>query len=433
MMRSLSSAIGALRNHQLYLDVVAANIANVNTTAYKTSKVSFQELMSQTVRSASAPQGDLAGRNAVQIGLGMALGSVDTNFTQGSLTATGKMTDLAIQGEGFFVVRGPDGNVFTRDGTLDIGLDGTLVSPATGMRLLGWTADDDGDIDSTQALGPISIPFGQNLARATSEVQFQGNLSALDAVTTPATVRKSQFGVYDSLGVVHTLELVFTRVTNTGTPPLVTWSIGANELTVVAGTTTSTPLAAPPSDLTVQFDADGQIVDENAGLPGTLSPTINLTLAYTNGAAGAVITIDLSNITGLASSSEVSPVTQNGLESGSLVSFNVNSYGQVVGVFSNGLNRTVGQLALTKFVNPGGLLRQGENLYATSTNSGTPQFGAPGEKSRGLIAAGYLEMSNVDLALQFTNMIVAQRGFQANSRVITTSDELLNELVNLKR
>ncbi|MGQ9552804.1 MAG: flagellar hook protein FlgE [Anaerolineae bacterium] len=423
----MSSAIAALRNHQLYLDVVAANISNVNTTAYKSSKVNFQELMSQTVRAATAPQGDLAGRNAVQVGLGMALGSIDTNFTQGSLSATGKMTDLAIQGDGFFVVRGPEGNVFTRDGTLDIGLDGTLVNPATGMHLLGWMADDNGNIDTTQALVPISIPFGQNMARATSEVQFQGNLSAQDPDATEVT---SQFGVYDSLGVIHTLELVFTR--NAGTP--VTWNLEANELTVEpGGTITRTPVSAV-SDNTIEFDEYGQIVDENSGLPGTNSPTIELTLDYTNGSESpAHLTIDLSNITGLASRSEVSPVSQDGLESGSLVSFNVNAYGQVVGVFSNGLNRTIGQLALAKFINPGGLLRQGDNLYATSTNSGTPQYGQPGEKGRGLISAGYLEMSNVDLAQQFTNMIVAQRGFQANSRVITASDELLNELVNLKR
>jgi len=427
MMRSMSSAIAALRNHQLYLDVIAANISNVNTTAYKSSKVNFQELMSQTVRPATAPQGDLAGRNAVQVGLGMVLGSVDTNFTQGSLSATGKMTDMAIQGDGFFVVRGPDGSMFTRDGTLDIGLDGSLVSPATGMHLLGWTADGAGAVDTTQPLAPISIPFGQNMARATSEMKFQGNLSATDADGATVT---TQFGVYDSLGVVHTLEMVFTR--NAGTP--VTWQVEANELTVEADGTITRTAVSSISDTTAEFGADGQIVDENGGLAGTDSPTIELSLDYDNGAESpAAVTMDLSNITGLASDSEVSPVSQNGLESGSLVSFNVNAYGQVVGVFSNGLNSFLGQLALAKFLNPGGLMRQGDNLYGTSTNSGTPQFGAPGEDGRGLISAGYLEMSNVDLAQQFTNMIVAQRGFQANSRVITASDELLNELVNLKR
>ena len=426
MMRSLSSAIAALRNHQLYLDVIAANISNVNTTAYKSSKISFQELLSQTIRAAAAPQGGLAGRNAVQIGLGMVLGSVDTNFTQGSLQATGKMTDLAIQGDGFFVVEGAQGNVYTRDGTIDIGLDSTLVSPATGMHLLGWTADSDGAVDTTQALSSITIPFGQNMARATSAVIFKGNLDAEavegDEVTT-------QFGVYDSLGVVHTLELVLTR--QAGTP--VTWSLEANELTIVDGEIVRTPVASI-SDDTIEFDSAGQIVDENGGAQGTESPTIQLELEYTNGATTpAQVTINLSTITGLAGTSGLDPVSQDGLESGSLVSFNVNVYGQVIAVFSNGLNRTLGQLALAKFVNPGGLLRMGENLYSVSTNSGTAQYGTPGQDGRGLISAGYLEMSNVDLAQQFTNMITAQRGFQANSRVISASDELLNELVNLKR
>ncbi len=427
MMRSLFSGIAALRNHQLYLDVVAANIANVNTTAYKSTKVSFQELMSQTVRSATAPQDGLAGRNAIQVGLGMVLGSVDTNFTQGSLQATGKMTDLALQGDGFFVLEGGLGPMYTRDGTVDIGLDGTLVSPATGMHLLGWTADGTGAIDTAQPLEPIQIPFGQNMARGTSKVQFKGNLDAEDA--TGDTVA-TQFGVYDSLGVVHSLEMVATR--NAGIP--VTWTLSASELTVQPdGTVVRTPVAAV-SDTTVEFDEFGQIVDENAGAVGTDSPTIDLTVNYANGAdSPAHIAIDLSTITGLAGRSELDPVSQDGLESGSLVSFNVDTYGQVVGVFSNGLNRMLGQISLAKFINPGGLMRQGENLYAVSTNSGTPQYGEPGQDGRGVISAGYLEMSNVDLAQQFTNMIVAQRGFQANSRVITTSDEMLNELVNLKR
>ncbi len=427
MMRSLSSAIAALRNHQLYMDVIAANIANVNTTAYKSSKVTFQELLSQTLRPASAPQGGLAGRNPVQIGLGMVLGSVDTNFTQGSLQATGKLTDLAIQGDGFFVVEGSQGNVFTRDGSFDIGLDSTLVSPATGMHVLGWAADANGNVDTTQPLGPISIPFGQNMARATSRVVFNGNLAASAAAG--AQVR-TQFGVYDSLGVVHTLELVFTK--QAGLP--VTWSVEANELTVMPdGSIQRTPVAGI-SDTTIRFDEYGQIVDENGGTPGNNSPMIQLTLNYTNGAVSpATLTLDLSTLTGLAGRSEVNPVSQDGLESGSLVSFNINAYGEVVGVFSNGLNRVLGQLALAKFVNPGGLLRLGENLYAVSTNSGTPQYGAPGVEGRGLISAGYLEMSNVDLAQQFTNMIAAQRGFQANSRIVSASDELLNELVNLKR
>ncbi|NPV09398.1 MAG: flagellar hook protein FlgE [Anaerolineae bacterium] len=427
MMRSLSSAIAALKNHQLYLDVIAANISNVNTTAYKSSKISFQELLSQTIRPASAPQGGLGGRNSVQVGLGMALGSVSTDFTQGSPQATGKMTDLAIQGDGFFVVQGPLGNMYTRDGTVDIGLDGSLVSLATGMHLLGWPADATGAVNTTDGLGPIAIPFGQSMARATSEVRFKGNLAAEaeagDTVTT-------QFGVYDSLGVIHTLEVVFTR--NAGTPA--TWTLTASELTVAAdGSVVRTPVSSI-SDNTIEFDEFGQIVDENAGSEGTESPTLQLELAYDTGAVTpALLTVNLATVTGLSGKSEVNPVSQDGLESGSLVSFSVDVYGQVVGVFSNGLNRTLGQLALAKFINPGGLLRQGENLYSVSTNSGTPQHGEPGQDGRGLISAGYLEASNVDLAQQFTNMIVAQRGFQANSRIISTSDEMLNELVNLKR
>ena len=430
MMRSLSSAIAALKNHQLYLDVIAANVANVNTTAYKSSKVTFQELMSQTISAATAPQDGLAGTNAVQVGLGMALGSIDTNFTQGSPTSTGKMTDLYIEGDGFFVIDGTNGTRYTRDGTTDVAVDGTLVSTSTGMHLLGWSADAEGVVDTTQALAAITIPFGQSMARATGNVEFQGNLSAEDATGSDVT---TQFGVYDSLGGIHTLELVFTRVA--GTP--VTWNLAANELTTDASgnvvRTALTGAAGSISDGTITFDDEGQIVDENAAGGGTLCPTIELTRVYGNGAQDASITIDLSTITGLASDSEVDATSQDGLEAGSLDSFNVDSYGQVIGTFSNGLSKVLGQLALAKFVNQGGLTREGQNLYSVSVNSGTAQYSTAGQDGRGLINAGYLEMSNVDLAQQFTNMIVAQRGFQANSRVITTSDQLLEELVNLKR
>jgi flagellar hook protein FlgE len=165
MMRSMSVAIAALRNHQVYMDVVSSNISNVNTTGFKASRIGFQELLSQTLRGSSAPRGGIGGLNPIQIGLGMALGGIDTLFTQGSLQDTGKLTDLAVQGDGFFVLdNGEGGYAYSRDGNLDVGIDGSMLNLATGMKVLGWQADEDGVVDTSQAMAPITIPFGQSMA-----------------------------------------------------------------------------------------------------------------------------------------------------------------------------------------------------------------------------------------------------------------------------
>ncbi len=411
MMRSLSLAIAALRNHQTFMDVVASNISNVNTTGYKASRVSFQELLNQTLRGSSAPRNGLGGLNPIQIGLGMTLSGVDTLFTQGSLQDTGKLTDLAIQGDGFFVLDSGDGPLYARDGNMDIGLDGSLLNLSTGMKVLGWKADASGNIDTSQPLSSIQIPFGQSMARPTSQVDLRGNLDAeaLAGTTVAATI-----GVYDSLGVLHNLDLTFTK---TATANQWTWAASESDPDI-SGIT--------PAGTTVTFGSDGSY--------GTGNPATSLSIAFTNGAdSPANVELDLSNITQLMGLSNVNPSSQDGLPPGSLTTFNVGSSGEIIGIFSNGLNRRLGQIALAKFLNSGGLLKMGQSLFSPSANSGTAQIGLPGQDGRGQISAGYLEMSNVELAQQFTSMIVAQRGFQANSRVITASDEMLQDLVNLKR
>jgi flagellar hook protein FlgE len=343
--------------------------------------------------------------------LGMALGGVDTLFTQGSLQDTGKLTDLAIQGDGFFVLDSSDGFLYARDGNLDIGLDGSLLSLSTGMKVMGWKADADGNIDTSGQLSNIQIPFGQSMARATSSVDMRGNLNAEAAAGETATVT---VGVYDSLGVLHSVDLTFTKTAT------------ANQWTWTAAETDADIDSITPTGTTITFDANGTYSSTN--------PATSLSITLTNGAdSPATIDLDLSNITQLMGSSSVDPSSQDGLPPGSLTTFNVGSTGEIIGVFSNGLNCRLGQVALAKFLNPGGLLKMGQSLFSPSANSGTAQIGLPGQDSRGQISAGYLEMSNVELAQQFTSMIVAQRGFQANSRVITASDEMLQDLVNLKR
>jgi flagellar hook protein FlgE len=412
MMRSMSVAIAALRNHQVYMDVVSSNISNVNTTGFKASRISFQELLSQTLRGSSAPRGGIGGLNPVQIGLGMALGGIDTMFTQGSLQDTGKLTDLAIQGDGFFVLNnGQNGYAYTRDGNLDVGIDGALLNLATGMKVMGWQADPvTGVVDTSQALQEITIPFGQSMARGTSELLTSGNL---DAQAVAGDITTANIGVYDSLGVLHNIDLTFTK------------GATANQWTWTASTS-ETGVSITPAGTTVSFGTDGSFSSTN--------PATTLTVDYGNGAAApATITLDFSNTTQLDGTGNISAASQDGLAPGNLTTFTVGSTGEVSGLFSNGLNRTLGQIAMSTFTNPGGLVKEGQSLFVVSANSGTPQVGLPGTEGRGQIAAGYLEMSNVELAQQFTSMITAQRGFQANSRVITTSDEMLQELVNLKR
>ncbi|NOZ06832.1 MAG: flagellar hook protein FlgE [Chloroflexi bacterium] len=412
MLRSMSVAISALRNHQVYMDVVAGNIANVNTTGYKASRISFQELLSQTLRGSSAPRGGSGGLNPIQIGLGVALGGIDTMFNQGSLQDTGRLTDLAIQGDGFFVLNSSSGFVYSRDGVLDIGLDGSLVNVATGMKVQGWMADTAGAVDTSTEPTDITIPFGQSMARASAKVGFQGNLSA-EAVAGDAV--NTTIGIYDSQGTRHTITLTFTR------------SPASNEWTWAASTSDSSISNITPAGTTVDFDSNGQYDVTN-------NPATTISIAYNNGAdSPSVVNLDFSALTQLAGSGSVAPTDQDGLPPGTLTTFAVSTTGEVSASFSNGLTRRVGQLALARFLNAGGLKKVGQSLFAASANSGTPQIGLPQSGGRGHISSGYLEMSNVELAREFTNMIAAQRGFQANSRVITTSDELLQELVNLKR
>jgi flagellar hook protein FlgE len=410
----MSIAIAALRNHQVYMDVVSSNISNVNTTGFKASRISFQELLSQTLRGSSAPRGGTGGLNPIQIGLGMALGGIDTLFTQGSLQDTGKLTDLAIQGDGFFVLNNGDGGqVYTRDGNLDVGIDGSLLNLATGLKIMGWAADPvTSVVDTSGALDEIVIPFGQSMARATSEMVVKGNL---DAEALAASTATSSIVVYDSLGVLHNIDVTFTKDT-----VLNTWNWSAAPAVTETGTTVTT------SGNQLLFETDGSFSTSNTA--STLSLTFN------NGSdSPAAIDLDFSALTQLMGNTTVTQSSQNGLPPGNLSTFTVGTTGEVSGLFSNGLTRALGQISMANFTNPGGLVKEGQSLFVVSANSGNAQVGAPGTDGRGQITGGYLEMSNVELAQQFTSMITAQRGFQANSRVITTSDEMLQELVNLKR
>ncbi|HOL55647.1 MAG TPA: flagellar hook protein FlgE [bacterium] len=408
MMRSLFAGVSGLRNHQVRMDVIANNIANVNTTGYKMARVTFQDLFYQTLKGASAPQGSMGGTDPIQVGLGMTIGGINTIYTPGNPQYTGNPTDFAIQGDGFFIVSDGNKSYFTRDGAFSIGLDGSLVNPNTGYKVLGWKANVSGIIDTSMPVEPLVIPKGQQMmAKATSNVRVVGNL---DAQSNTGTIFSAPTTIYDSLGVSHTLRFTFEKT-------------GINQWTVTAD---MDGISVTGWSSTLVFRDDG-VYDPASSIinPVSITPT--------NGAAQLNITPDFSNMTQLGGDTSISISYQDGYPMGSLTDFTVSETGVITGIYSNGLNQVLGQIALANFGNPGGLTRVGYNLFEVSVNSGEALIGYPGSGGRGNLYVGALEMSNVDLASEFTNMIITQRGFQANSRIITTSDEMLQELVNLKR
>lgn len=457
MMRSLFSGVSGLKNHQTRMDVIGHNISNVNTYGYKTSRVTFQDMLSQTLSGAAKPEENKGGVNPRQVGLGMTIASIDRIFTQGSLQTTGNQTDLAISGDGFFVVAEGDKNYYTRAGNFALDRDGTLVNPANGLRVQGWmaTTNERGEKVANPSGTPedLIIPiYGKVDARETSYVKYKCNLdSKMPIVPANATGRMrasagvtTNIDVYDKLGNNHRMTMTFWRTgTNQWTASAaITDSLGQMTLDVPAGANQPNQ-ANPSSRINLRFTPEGRLVsvaddsspDElnqgdlivNASYRMAGDPTVR-TIKLDLGKAGL-----LEGVTQFSSQSTTKAVEQDGYTMGYMESFNIDDSGVITGVYSNGTKQTVGQVAMAVFNNPMGLTAVGENLFEVSNNSGMPNVGAASEGGRGKIVAGTLEMSNVDLSDQFTDMIITQRGFQANSRTITTSDQMLQELINLKR
>ncbi len=422
MLRSMFAAISGLRGHQMMMDVIGNNIANVNTVGFKSGRVNFQDILSQTLHGATAPSGGLGSINPAQIGLGMTVAGIDVLQTQGNLQSTGKTTDMAIQGDGFFVESDGSQTVYTRDGAFDIALDGSLANPGSGLKVQGWQANSAGQIDITQPITNLVIPIGQRTtALATSNVTLSGNLDAgaTTAVVGPpavaATTVPTTMTVFDSLGIAHSVKITFTKTAAN------TWSWAATKDAADTGIAISS--AVPGVN-------DGTLTYTSGGVFSASTGTLSFT--FPDGATSTTPKIDLSQMTQFSGTSQPAGQT-DGFTSGTLTTFAVGNAGQLSGVYSNGQTQVLGQIALANFLNSAGLLRAGQNNFSATSASGASNIGTAGTGGRGTVTTGALEMSNVDLATQFTGMITAERGFQANSRVITTSDEMLQELVNLKR
>ena len=407
MLRAMLSAISGLRAHQTMMDVVGHNIANVNTPGYKTSRVVFEEALSEVIGGSSQAGDDRGAINPIQLGLGAKVGAIDGVFTQGASQLTGRSTDLAVQGEGFFVLSRAGERVYTRAGSFNFDSVGNLVA-AGGSRVLGWQAQD-GVIDLGSPLTAIELPLSQVIAaQATSSVEFSGNLSAsLAAGESHATT----FYVFDSLGNEHEVLARFTNdAPNAWT---LTVEVDGNAMTL--------------SSANVAFDTVGALTSDE---------TISVSGWTPDGAEPLEFDLQFGGPSGIAQfagESSAESLSHDGRAIGYLRGFAIGEDGTLTAHFSNGDTKAMARIATATFENPSGLIRMGDSAFIASLASGEANIGSPGTGDRGLMRSGTLELSNVDLALEFTNLIIAQRGFQANGRVITASDEVLADLVNLKR
>lgn len=468
MMRSLYSGVSGLQNHQVRMDVIGNNISNVNTTGFKKGRVTFQDMLSQMLSGAAKPAEEIGGVNPKQVGLGMVIAAIDTIHTQGSLQTTGKNLDLAIQGEGFFVLNQGDKSFYTRNGAFSLDEKGTLVNPANGLKVQGWSSELIGgtyQINTAANIGDIQIPlYSKDPARQTQNIWVKCNLFSETGIipdynTATETDRiqnthESSIEVYDSRGNSIPARFIFYKTdVNTWRARLVVEGADPAFTRIDIGAQNVAAGAANANELVFQFDnfgrplsvtdASGETVNAgqlNAtltfqvpGAAGGLEQTFNVLL----GEAGQVDSRDPEGnnfgVTQFASAFTTKPFKQDGFGLGYLEAFKVDNSGVITGVYSNGNNRPLARIAMANFTNVGGLEKAGENNYVASNNSGLPDIGPANFAGKGKITAGALEMSNVDLAEQFTDMIVTQRGFQANSKTIQTSDQMLQELMTLKR
>lgn len=563
LLTSLFAGVSGLRNHQSMMDVIGNNIANVNTIGFKGSRVTFSDTFNQFVKAGTNPTETTGGTNSYQVGLGMKVNSIDRNWNQGTFERTGITTDIALQGQGMFVLKSNGQKFYSRAGAFVFDATGKLVSPQNGAVVQGKVANKDGVVPPGNNLEDIvidtnlklpavqtqNIKWGGNLKSnsdltRTQVVTQRGNINSSALVVAPAvapavdTTTPTKVTVYNEFGTAFTLETSYTKTAantytmkwdvkdsknasiltapgsiaglvfadngsgsytmdaaslakfdgtanrvnvpnsnmdfvidpktitqnsstatlsisadNNRTPNVVSGSVTVYDslgtshqvtmkftkisdnlwtwTTSVPGTSTSDGKGASQSG-TILFNGDGTVDKAN------ISPN-NPTFAFTpsGGSQTVNIALDLgsgfSGVTQTSASSVVSALSQDGSPSASLSNMNIDQYGNVVGIFSNGSSKPLAQIMVATFNNLNGLISAGDNMYSAYANSGEPRIGALGEETNTTVQSGALEQSNVDLSEEFTKMIVSQRGFQANARVVTTADTLLQEITNLIR
>jgi len=416
MSSSFSIALSGLNADTAALDIVGNNLANLNTTGYKDSTVSFYDLLSQSV-----------GGGAIQLGGGVATTQSERQFTQGSIELTGGAFDAAIQGNGFFIVNDTAGDtLYTRAGNFQLDQNGNIVT-GNGQFVQGWTATD-GVINTTGPIGDITIPSNSLQTPVPSTtMSLNANLQADATVGSPQASFSAPIQVVDSLGETHTLTVNFTE-----TAPN-TWGYEVD----IPGADLTAGTAGTPSSLatgTLDFDSDGNLM--TPALPGQVPIAIT---GLSDGASDMNVTWNLYDsagnptITQFNSPSAVSATNQNGVTASEVTQVALANGGQIIAHYSNGSQQIIGQLAMASIANPQSLISVGQSNYEVGADTSTPVVGTPGTGSRGTIEGGALEASTVDIAAEFTNLIVYQRSYEANSRVISTLDELTQDLLNIKQ
>jgi flagellar hook protein FlgE len=426
MLTSLYTAITGMNANGTWLSVIGDNIANMNTTGFKASRVAFGDVLAGVVGS-------------LQVGRGVLISDISPLFTQGSFETTSNGLDLSIDGDSFFMVSDAGARYYTRAGQFSIDKDGYIVNPE-GLILQGYLADTSGNITGT--LGDLQIAVRQSLAQATTTASVALNLDATGAIQTSAFTLdgngdgtdndplnynfSNTITVYDSQGGAHQVTLYFAKTADN------TWDV---HYVNPDPTTPSVLVDAGTQALT--FDTNGALIDDNSGSSINLdfggSVTTPQAISFDYGTGTAEGGDGLDGTTQFASNFGVMHLSQDGYPAGSLDNMTISENGIITGIFTNGQTRAIGQIGLAKFIAPDSLAKLGRNLYSESFDSGQPIVGMADTSGLGRVLSNSLELSNVDLADEFVKMISAQRGFQANSRIITTTDELLQELVNLKR
>lgn len=425
ILSSIFTGVSGLNSNGQALSVIGDNIANVNTVGFKGSRMAFGDILSQSLTGLSGSS---------QVGRGVAVNGVTAMFTQGSFQNTSSGLDIAIDGEGFFMVNNNGATNYTRAGNFQLDQNGNVITPS-GAILQGYLADATGNI--TGQIGNVQLLANANLPQATSTASLAVNLDSgatvpagawpaggiVNSATPPAANTfnsTTSVTAYDTLGNAHQVNVYFAKgATAAGPPPTTAWSAHY-----------------------IYQDSAGLYQEAGGGQALTFSSTGVLTAGNSSGAlafnwgggvAAGSTTFDLTGTTQVAGSFAISSISQNGYATGSLKNVMIDDKGMVTGVFTNGQTRNMAQLCLARFPAPTDLIKIGNNLFAQSSTSGQPIVGAAQTSGLGRTLSNTLELSNVDIAEEFTSLISAQRGFQANTKIITTTDELLNLLISIKQ
>jgi flagellar hook protein FlgE len=408
------ASLSGLTSNASALGVIGNNLANLNTVGYKDATASFENLYS-TALSGSGTSGD---GDPMQVGLGTGLSSISTDYSQGSPQATGTVTNMALQGNGFFTLQNAAGDaLYTRAGDFSVNTDGYLEDPS-GDYVMGWNATD-GVVNANGTPSPIFLnPGATSPPVATTTIS---NTTNLDAAAASGTTFTAPIEVFDSEGQSHNIEITYTATATPGT-----WTAAVS--TDDAGVPTVTGYPSP-----IIFNSDGVLTTPASGTNPTLGA-----ITWSDGATSPAMTVNIwsgtppsSSLTSYAQTSGTTSTTQNGYSAGTVSGMSVDQDGNIVGTFTNGQTMTLAQVAISTFANDNGLSTQGSNSWSTTLSSGTANVGTANSGGRGTILGSNLESSNVDVATEFTKLIINQNGYQANSRVITTADTLLQTVISM--